>query len=111
MRIRFEAQLLAGTRWDEEARTFVAHAPALNLYSQGPTEEEAQRAIESAIRLYLVTAYNAGILDRVLKRHGFTANAGTGQATTSAQQYIDVLEERNFGRIIDVPTAVDLTPA
>lgn len=107
MRIRVEAQLLAGTRWDAEAKTFVSHAPALNLYSQGPSEKEAARAIESAVKLYLTTAYEAGILDRVLGRRGFSPVAGAPGAV-SQTQYIRVLAERHFENIIEVPASVDL---
>jgi len=107
MRIRFETQLIAGTRWDDEAKTFVSHAPALNLYSQGPTETEAARAIESAVKLYLITAYEAGVLERILKRRGFSPPGGTS-AIVSPKEYIRVLEERHFDNIIDVPASVDL---
>jgi predicted RNase H-like HicB family nuclease len=113
MRIRFEAQLLAGTRRDEEAGTYVCHAPALNLFSQGSTEPEAVRAIESAIRLYLTTAYEGNLLEHVLKGHGFTPSPPeqSGTVPTSADQYIRLLEERHFDHIFDVPTAVDLAHA
>ena len=105
MRIRFEAQMMAGTRWDQTAETFVSYAPALDLYSQGPTEPEALRGLESAIRLYLITAYEKGMLDRLLQRHGFKAPA------IAVNEYIRILEEKDFEHIVSLPAAVDLVTA
>lgn len=58
-------------RYDAEAGVFVSHCPALKLYSQGDTAEEANEAIKSAVSLYVETAYNFDRLDQVLRRAGF----------------------------------------
>ena len=109
MRIRFEAQVMAGTRWDQTAETFVSYTPALDLYSQGPTEPEALRGLESAIRLYLITAYEKGMLARLLQRHGFKASAGV--PAIALQEYIRILEEKEFEHLVSLPAAVDLATA
>jgi predicted RNase H-like HicB family nuclease len=66
--VRLEAHLGAGVRRDDVARVFVSHVPALDVYSQGRTEREAIHAIESAVRLYVVTAHDRGFLHRILAR-------------------------------------------
>ena len=45
IKITFEAKIKAGIKHDEAINIYVAFAPALNLYSQGETAEEAQNAI------------------------------------------------------------------
>jgi predicted RNase H-like HicB family nuclease len=66
--VRLEAHLVADIRWDDRASVCVSHAPALDVYSQGRTEREALHAIESAVRLYFVTAHAHGFLRRILAR-------------------------------------------
>jgi hypothetical protein len=50
---------------DDHAKVYVGHAPALNLYSQGRTEQEALRAIEHAVRLYVSVVAGRGYLHRL----------------------------------------------
>jgi predicted RNase H-like HicB family nuclease len=68
MPVRLEAHLEVRTRRDESASVVVSHAPALDVFSQGRTEREALHAIESAVRLYFVTAHEQGFLQRILAR-------------------------------------------
>lgn len=68
---RLEVQVVASIWRDDDADLFVSHVPVLRLYSQGRTEEEALRAIECAVRLYLKTASERGLLDRIRDRSGF----------------------------------------
>jgi len=49
---------------------FVSYCPALDIRSQGRTEEEARRALESAVTLFLSTCLERGILERELERAG-----------------------------------------
>ena len=87
-----EAQLVVGVRWDEQAHVFVSHAPALDIYSQGVTHEDAIRAIESAMRMYLITAVEQNKIDGVLKRFS-EATSGIGQASPALDQYIKVVPD------------------
>jgi len=68
---RLEVQVVASIRRDDDVELFVSHVPVLKLYSQGRTEGEALRAIECAVRLYLKTASERGLLDRIRDRPGF----------------------------------------
>jgi len=90
MGIRIVARLDVGVRFDAQAQVFVSFAPALRIYSQGPTEEEALRAIESAIRLYLSTAYGAN------KLSGFAVSSGIGPNSPNEQRYIEILRDGGF---------------
>lgn len=44
--------------YDAEVNVYVGYCPALRLYSQGRTEEEAHKAIISAVKLYIIFAKN-----------------------------------------------------
>jgi predicted RNase H-like HicB family nuclease len=90
MRIGIEAQLTVTIRWDDAAQVFVSYAPALDIYSQAPAREAALRAIESAIRLHLVTALEVDKLDDVLKQFGERASSGIGPEPLTPAQYIKV---------------------
>ena len=50
---------------------FVSHCPALDVASQGNTEEEAKHNLIEAISLFISTCYEMGTLDTVLKECGF----------------------------------------
>ena len=93
MQIRIEAQLNVRVRWDDAAGVYVSYAPALDIYSQGKTQDDAIRAIEGAMRMYLITALEEDKIGRVLKRFGEVVAAGTGP---EPRQYINVLEDGGF---------------
>ena len=54
----------AGDRW-------VTGCPALDLFSQGETEEEAKRCLEEAIGLWIEDCLERGTLDEALQEVGF----------------------------------------
>ncbi|HTB21905.1 MAG TPA: hypothetical protein VK914_04270 [bacterium] len=66
MTIQWMLKTLVGFRFDEDAHVHVAYAPALSIYSQGRTREEATMAIESAISLYICAHYERGTLTNAL---------------------------------------------
>lgn len=53
----------AGNRW-------VTGCPALDLYSQGKTAEEAKRCIEEAIEIWVEDCLERGTLDSALREVG-----------------------------------------
>jgi len=93
--VRLEAHLGAAIRRDDIANVFVSHAPVLDVFSQGRTEREALHAIESAVRLYFVTAHAHGFLHRILAR----------LRAERAFDGISPLEE--YIRILDLRTPVE----
>ena len=50
---------------------WVTGCPALDLYSQGKTEDEAKRCLEEAISLWVEDCIERGTLDRALQEVGF----------------------------------------
>ena len=90
MQIRIEAQLNVSVRWDQVAGIYVSYAPALDIYSQGETTEDAIHAIEGAMRMYLITAMEGDKIGRVLKRFGEVVATGMGPAP---RQYINVVHD------------------
>ena len=49
----------------------VAWCPALDVYSQGPTQRKAVENLADALRLFLMSCYERGTLDQVLRESGF----------------------------------------
>ena len=50
----------------QEGRQFVAHAMPLDVMSSGPSPEQARKALEEAVHLFLVTARDAGTCEEIL---------------------------------------------
>ena len=72
-RIRFELTVPAEVREDEDH--FVSFCPALDVYSQGPSEETALDNLAEALQLFVESCLARGTLDRVLKDCGFEPEA------------------------------------
>jgi predicted RNase H-like HicB family nuclease len=51
---------------------FLASCPILDVHSQGDTEEIAKRNLVEALSLFLVSCFERGTLDKVLKKCGFS---------------------------------------
>ena len=63
-------------RWDEDTDVWVSYMPKLNLYSLGPTSDEAAEALGSAFGMYISICSDKGMLDRVLKEAGLRIHMG-----------------------------------
>ena len=61
MNVEYTAQI-----W-QEGDQFVAHAMPLDVMSAGRTPDEARKALDEAVHLFLVTAADMGTLDDVLQ--------------------------------------------
>ena len=60
----------------KEGNQFVAHAMPLDVMSAGQTPEEARKALDEAVHLFLVTAADIGTLDEVLQEAGYEFSQG-----------------------------------
>jgi len=60
----------------KEGNQFVAHAMPLDVMSSGKTAEEARRALDEAVHLFLVTASEMGTLEEVLQDAGYEFSQG-----------------------------------
>ncbi len=64
--IGVQFNLRAGVKYDDAAGVYVSCCPALEVFSQGETLEEAKDALTGAIVLYLRYCYSQKILDDIL---------------------------------------------
>ena len=55
----------------QEGDQFVAHAMPLDVMSSGQTPEEARKALDEAVHLFLGTAAEEGTLEEVLDEAGY----------------------------------------
>ncbi len=69
--VDFKIATRIGVRYDDEVRQWVSVCPALDLYSQGDTEEQAISNIHEAVSQFLGTCYEIGTLNQVLQERGF----------------------------------------
>ena len=60
---------------DEATDSYLGFMPALELYSQGRTSQEAERLMEKAAALYLATAVREKQLSDILLKRGFRRRA------------------------------------
>lgn len=67
--IKFTVKMLVQIK--REGDIFVSRCPALDVYSQGDTAEEAERNVIEAVQLFLESCYERGVLEQVLKECGF----------------------------------------
>ncbi len=70
---RIESQM--GVRVDvrEDEVGCISYCPALDVRSQGDTEQEALDNLSEALRLFILSYFERGRLERVLKDRGFEA--------------------------------------
>jgi len=76
-RIRFDLAVPAQVR--EDGDHFVSFCPALDVYSQGPSEEAALDNLAEALQLFVESCLARGTLDRVLKDCGFEPEAAESE--------------------------------
>ena len=74
-----------------EGKWFVSRTPALDVYSQGPSEKKAIQNLVEAVRLFLSSCFERGTLDQVLKESGFRPSRSSHPS------------RRKKGKLVDVP--------
>lgn len=76
---------------DEATDSYLGFMPALNLYSQGRTPQEAERLMEKAATLYVETAVREGQFSDILLARGFRRISGSG-----VEKAIEILSIRSI---------------
>lgn len=61
----------------KEGNQFVAHAMPLDVMTSGETPEEARKALNEAVHLFLITAADMGTLEEVLEEAGYEFKDGS----------------------------------
>ena len=79
----------------------LASCPSLDIHSQGPTEKKALNSLREAISLFLISCFERGTLDAVLKECGFS----TYKEPPPKQP-----KTKTASRCIDVPIPLMLNP-
>lgn len=69
---------------------FLASCPVLDVHSQGDTEEEAKKNLGEAVSLFLISCFERGTLDEVLKSCGFRPGRHVRPLKMPAAGTIDV---------------------
>ena len=92
MTVVFEVSLPFAVKRD--GKWFVSCCPPLDVYSQGPTAKKAVENLVDAVQLFLMSCYERGTLDQVLKKSGFrpriSRRPGGRKATARAEDRIKV---------------------
>jgi len=60
----------------KEGNQFVAHAMPLDVMSSGKTPEEARKALDEAVHLFLITSADIGTLAEILQDAGYEFKEG-----------------------------------
>ena len=98
-----------GFRWDEDAKVHVGFCPALGLYSQGRTEEEAEAAVASAASLFIGACYDRDILHTVLRERGMTKVTNLAADVRTKHQYIKLRLMPGFDRVVNIPIPINIS--
>ncbi len=69
MRIAMEFRVPARIR--KKGKWFISSCPLLDVHSQGRTRDEAERNLVDALASFLISCYERGTLDDVLREAGF----------------------------------------
>lgn len=60
----------------KEGDQFVAHAMPLDVMSSGKTPDEARKALNEAVHLFMVTTVDIGTLEEILQNYGYEYAGG-----------------------------------
>jgi predicted RNase H-like HicB family nuclease len=76
-------------RLKKEGASFVSWCPALDVSSAGDSAKEAEKNLVEALRLFIMSCYERGTLDRIFKECGFVpekANASLDRKSSSKKE-------------------------
>jgi len=114
MKITFKVKLKAGIKHDKNVDVYVTYAPALRLYSQGETVNQAKSALKDAVQSFLIVAYTNGVLVKCLKNLGFSIVADSQSTLCESEEFLsdqeeEILEEKKFEDIFEIPASLPLS--
>ncbi len=102
--VKITVSVRGATKRDGSTGIYVGYCPALQIYSQGITEERVQKALRAAVLLFLSKCIECGVLDRALKERGF--RDVTSFEAASPKEMIDefvAIEEYDETFEFDIP--------
>ena len=74
----------------ERKKWFLACCPILDVHSQGNTQAEAKKNLKEALQLFLMSCFERGTLDSVLKECGFTPVSLEEHVPVPRKDYINI---------------------
>jgi predicted RNase H-like HicB family nuclease len=101
--VEIKIRLMIGVLEDKETGVYVGHCPALDVYSQGESMEDAMEAIKSASLLYVEHCYRRKLLDDELNRRGFSPISASDAHGNTDAEMISIHERYQHTSSIDVP--------
>ncbi len=113
IKVKFEAKVKAGIKYDSEVDAFVTFAPALGVYSQGTTKLQAKNALKDAINSFFIVAYEKNVLHSLLHACGGTEDhRAIDIVRASGDEYVyieeEVLEKGNYEDLFEVQAELPL---
>jgi predicted RNase H-like HicB family nuclease len=98
-----------GVRRDDDADVFVGFCPRFHVYSQADTKDEAIEAVTSAISLRLITAFEHGRMEKILRQAGFDRLiSGSNEPRFNFEEEFVSLEVREGVEMTEVGIRVPL---
>ena len=89
--IKFNVQLPVELSKTDDDKWFIASCPVLDVCSQGKTEKKATQNLTDALTLFLMSCFERGTLDAVLKESGFeSAENSSHTPVTQLEHTINV---------------------
>ncbi len=73
MDIKVQFNLSVPVKTTKKKKWYLASCPILDVHSQGETEKKAKENLGEALSLFLISCFERGTLDAVLKNCGFKA--------------------------------------
>ncbi len=85
MKVKLPIQLVKKEKW------YVASCPALDVFTQGNTKKKARENLAEALSLFLISCFERGTLDAVLRQCGFrAAKKVTPRRSAMKQDYLNI---------------------
>ena len=91
IQVQFNAKL--PVKITKRKNWYLASCPILDVHSQGETERKAKKNLAEALTLFLISCFERGTLDKVLKECGFKPMhpfTAPRKATKPPEDYINV---------------------
>lgn len=86
---RIKMQMTLPIKIVKKEKWYVSSCPVLDVFSQGDSHQEAKMNIIEALSLFLITCYDHGTLESVLRQCGFK-KADSGCVDVDDAEYVDV---------------------
>lgn len=74
----------------KEGRWYIAGSPELDVYSQGLSERKALENLTEALRVFVESCFERGVLEKVFKKAGYVVRRGQVHTPQSKNHIVEV---------------------